>query len=1075
MKTSFKPITFIQTWRLAAITIGSALALTLANTTFAMGPAPQPPSLNGNNNATGTVGVAFSYQISATNTPTSYAATGLPPGLTVNTTNGAISGTPTTLGTYDPVHLTATNGVGTGSKDVRFTINSAPTAIATSSPPAVWEGETVTLDGSGSATNPPGGTLTYLWTQLAPASPVLSLSPINGKAVTETFTAPTVPLLALTQAVTFQLKVTDASVSGTAKNVNSDPVTTTVYASPVADAEPKDEAFNHFNEGALVTLNGNATRAQPGATFDYTWTAPAGIMLSNIHAQYPTFTAPAVGIAGQALTFSLIVTEHVAGLANTKNSAADSVTINIDNVNQPPTAYASSDPINIVSMATVPENTDSVTLYGSGSDPDGDGLTFSWTQVIQAGDPTVTLTGDTSATPTFTAPNLTTQSSVDLVFQLTVNDGHLNSGPSTVTIRVLNTNDPPVAVPTATPSSALEGDTVTLDGSGSTDPNHDTPLYYTWTQVGTPVVTLSDEHAVAPFFSAPSVSAAQGSITLTFNLTVSDRAPGDPNALTNTEPVSVNVSHKNQPPVADAGQPSTVPEMSNACLDGSGSYDPEDGANVTFAWVQVPTAGEPLVGLDNPNTSGPCFDTPDVGPGGGDLHFQLTVKDSHLASSSAPVLVHVNYTNHPPTAHAGDDQTKDEGTTVHLDGSFSTDPDGNPLTYAWSQVSGPAVNIVPDPVDPSKVTFTAPPVPCGGAHVVMRLTVDDSYGDVNPDGIPDDVDITVHNVNHNPTANAGENQSNIHEGDIVQLHGLGDDVDPTEAASLTFQWNQTSGPDLGLLPSGQNLSFTAPSVPGGDPNGFVDLGFSLTVTDTCGGSATTLPITVHVANIPHTPVAVVQANPTSANEGGATVQLDGSMSSDPDMDQLTYVWTQCGGPPVTLVYGPGDTAHVMPMFVTPWVSADTVLKFKLTVSDWPASSSSAYVTVTVINSHTPPDASHARADVSVLWPPDHKMAQVHIIGLDNPNNDPVTIDTVTQDERTNGLGDGDTPIDANINGDTVLLRAERSGNGNGRVYKVCFTIHDPEQNATGCVNVMVPKSKKTDVAIDSGQNYDSTH
>jgi chitinase len=273
------------------------------------------------------------------------------------------------------------------------------------------------------------------------------------------------------------------------------------------------------------------------------------------------------------------------------------------------------------------------------------------------------------------------------------------------------------------------------------------------------------------------------------------------------------------------------------------------------------------------------------------------------------------------------------------------------------------------------------------------------------------------------------------------------------------------------------LSFTAPSIPGGDPNGFVELGFSLTVMDTCGSSTTTLPITVHVANIPHAPVAVAQANPTSANEGGATVQLDGSTSYDQDVppDPISYTWEQIDGPHVTLVYGPGDTAHVMPMFVTPWVSADTVLKFKLTVSDWPGSSSSAYVCVTVVNSHTPPDASHARADVSVLWPPDHKMAQVHIIGLDNPNSDPITIDSVTQDEPTNGLGDGDTPIDANINGDAVLLRAERSGNGNGRVYKVCFTIHDPEQNAQGCVNVMVPKSKKTDIAVDSGQNYNSTH
>jgi len=248
--------------------------------------------------------------------------------------------------------------------------------------------------------------------------------------------------------------------------------------------------------------------------------------------------------------------------------------------------------------------------------------------------------------------------------------------------------------------------------------------------------------------------------------------------------------------------------------------------------------------------------------------------------------------------------------------------------------------------------------------------------------------------------------------------------------------------------------------------------------DGCAGSGTD-DITVHVANIPHSPVAVAQG-PATANEGGDNVTLDGSGSSDPDFDPLTYVWTQISGPPVTLVYSPGDTNHVMPMFVTPWVSADTQLKFKLTVSDWPGSSSSAYVCVTIINWHTPPNVANARPDVGVLWPPDHKMALLHIIGVTKPSDDKIAITGVTQDEPTNGLGDGDTPIDAtmqtNASGDdSVLLRAERAGNGNGRVYKVCFTIHDPEQDATGCVNVTVPKRKKPDVARDSCQNYDSTH
>jgi hypothetical protein len=953
-----------------------------------------------------------------------------------------------------------------------FAANSAPTAVATISPTAVWEGDTVTLDASGSHTNPPGGPLLYQWQQQAPASPAL-LSGSAVMAVTPTFAAPTVPLPDLTQAVTFRVRVTDNNASPpSVRNQISSNVTTTVYASPGADAEPKNA---HVNEGTLVQLTGTATRTQPGATFTYTWTAPAGITLSDIQAQNPTFTAPFVGPAGQALTFTLVVTEHLAGLAHDQDSAPDSVTINVDNINQPPTAYASADPNSIVSMAEVDENTDPVTLYGFGSDPDGDAITFNWTQVhdtsgapLQPGDTAVVLSDNTSTTPTFTAPDVSTvQQHIDLVFQLKTNDAYLDSGPSYVTIRVNNTNDPPVAEPAVSPVSALEGDLVTLDGSLSSDPNLD-PLTYTWAQTGGTPVTLSDINAVMPTFTAPIVSAQQGSITLTFQLTVSD------GELSDTKPVSITVSHRNQRPIAIAGQPQSVPEGSNACLDGSTSYDPE-GDNLNFAWTQL---DGPSVMLDNANTSQPCFDTPNVGPGGADLHFRLVVTDSHGASSdstlpAATVLVHVSYVNQPPTANAGDDQGVNEGDTVSLSGSGS-DPDNNSLTFFWSQSGGSPVTIVPDPVDSSKATFTAPQVFCGGDEVVMTLTADDGYGGI----ATDDVSINVANVNHLPTADAGLNQD-VSEGDAVELHGAGNDADAEEVSSLAFQWTQISGTPVTLSPSsGKDVGFTAPSIPGGDPDAYLELGFRLTVTDLCGGS-TTADKTVRVVNIPHAPTAIAQG-PAQANEGGDNVTLDGSGSYDPDFDPLTYVWTQIAGPAVTLVYSPGDTDHVMPMFVTPWVSADTQLKFKLTVSDPYGGTSDAYVTVTVVNWHTPPNVANARADVSVLWPPDHKMLPVQILGVVKPSDDKITITGVTQDEPTNGLGDGDTAIDAIIHhyadkDDTVDLRAERSGRGDGRVYRVSFDVVDPEQTAHGSVNVTVPKSKKTDAAIDSGGNYDSTH
>jgi hypothetical protein len=89
---------------------------------------PPPPVITSPSSANGTVGLAFSYQIAATNNPTSFNATGLPPGLTVNTSTGLISGTPTTAGTYT-VTISATNAGGTGSATLTITIIPPPPVI----------------------------------------------------------------------------------------------------------------------------------------------------------------------------------------------------------------------------------------------------------------------------------------------------------------------------------------------------------------------------------------------------------------------------------------------------------------------------------------------------------------------------------------------------------------------------------------------------------------------------------------------------------------------------------------------------------------------------------------------------------------------------------------------------------------------------------------------------------------------------------------------------------------------------------------------------------------------------------
>ena len=83
-----------------------------------------PPVITSATTASGTVGSAFSYQITATNTPTTYGATGLPAGLSVNSGTGLISGTPTSAGT-STVTLSATNAGGTGNATLTLTIAAA--------------------------------------------------------------------------------------------------------------------------------------------------------------------------------------------------------------------------------------------------------------------------------------------------------------------------------------------------------------------------------------------------------------------------------------------------------------------------------------------------------------------------------------------------------------------------------------------------------------------------------------------------------------------------------------------------------------------------------------------------------------------------------------------------------------------------------------------------------------------------------------------------------------------------------------------------------------------------------------
>jgi len=267
-------------------------------------------------------------------------------------------------------------------------------------------------------------------------------------------------------------------------------------------------------------------------------------------------------------------------------------------------------------------------------------------------------------------------------------------------------------------------------------------------------------------------------------------------------------------------------------------------------------------------------------------------------TNGSPFDVTINQTrNGRPVADAGPDQRRIFGKIVTLDGSGSSDVDGDALTFLWSFSAKPEESAA-ELDDPTAIS-PAFAVDAFGDYVVQLIVNDGTH-----DSAPDTVIVTTENTP--PIADAGPDRSG-HPGDEILLDGR-DSRDPDgRPAPLTFAWHIVTAPE------GSTAALDAPMTE--TPRLAVDLlgdyVIQLVVND---GAADSAPDTVMVSAVNTRPVAQAgQDVPGVAL--GERVELDGTGSWDDDGDPLSFAWSVTARPPdsaATLTDAATDAPNITP-------------------------------------------------------------------------------------------------------------------------------------------------------------------
>ncbi|HYG37021.1 MAG TPA: PKD domain-containing protein [Cytophagales bacterium] len=676
---------------------------------------------------------------------------------------------------------------------------------------------------------------------------------------------------------------------------------------PVANAGLNKNIILPINS---VNLVGSGSDSD-GSIVSYTWSKISGPNVTIVNANKSTVSL------SNLLEGSYVFRLEVKDNKNARDADDVSVVVSPSTSNQKPTASAGTNRI-----ITLPTNT--ITLKGTGSDPEGGKLTYNWTQ----------RSGAAASLINFNSPNVTIENLVagTFVFRLTIADEGLASDWDEVTVTVHSeiTNEAPTAIAGEDIIVTWPRRTSMLYGSGS---DADGAInYYKWEKISGPEVTTEESN------NNSTLELSQLNLgEYIFRLTVKD----DKGASAYDD-VKVIVNEENRAPVVNAGPDRSLTLPQNS-LDIAAVASDDDGNVVSYHWSKRSGGNATLT-----NENSAIVTITNLAEGSYVFRILITDNEGATAFADVAVIVSPASVNQAPIANAGKDISLFlPQNSISIVGAGS-DPEGTILSYHWEKKSGPSATLA----NVISSTLTASDL-LEGVYIFKLTVIDDKEASGS-----DEVKVVVYPPkNELPVAHAGEDITITLPDNEVVLEGTGEDIDGT---ITSYVWRKIEGPSFSSPEMDKSVLHLSDLKEGT----FI---FRLTVTDNDQGSGYD-DITVNVVVKAKNQIPVASAGEDLVlTLPENNVVIYGS-ADDPDGSISSYLWTKEDGPSATIINASSATVEFRDLIEGKYI-------FKLTVTDNELATASDLITINVNRVNKAPTAN-AGADFSQSM----EETQISLIG-----------------------------------------------------------------------------------------------